>query len=69
LTPYDQHDLRRRNELEALPLAGQALAKAHDATAALRPHDDDDEALRVAKRVTQGAIITAAAGLVAIAIL
>lgn len=66
--PYESEPTRR-DRLAQVPVVGQGLARVHDATEPFRPNEDDSKPMRAAKRVTQGAIVTAAAGVVAVAIL
>lgn len=64
-----QPELSRRDRLAQVPVVGQGLARVHDVTEPFRPNEDDSKPMRAAKRVTQGAIVTAAAGVVAVAVL
>lgn len=66
--PY-QAEPTRRDRLAQVPVLGPGLARVHDATEPFRPQEDDSKPMRAAKRVTQGAIVTAAAGIVAVAVL
>jgi hypothetical protein len=67
-TPFEGEP-SRRDKLAQVPVLGSGLARVHDATEPFRPKEDDSKPMRAAKRVTQGAIVTAAAGVVAVAIL
>lgn len=59
----------RRDELATAPIVGQHLVSLHDATAFIRPSEQDEATTVVVKRVTQGAAVTALCGVLLLAIL
>jgi hypothetical protein len=58
-----------RDRLAKTPVVGTGLVKVHDATAALRPTEDDSTAMVVIKRAGQAGLVTAAASVIAVSIL